>query len=113
MIGFMLAAAAATAQPAYTPRPVSEADKAAIRKQADKVLFDGPTARWQWPDRLDAKVYCGQVNSKNRFGAYVGWTPFYFYEGELRIIGPDDSRVTYELFCGVKGYIPKADWIPD
>ena len=92
----------------FVARPLSAAEKAEIMREADKVLFDGPSARWQWGPRLDDYVFCGQVNARNRLGAYVGWRPFYYTSrGSLRIIADGDSTIAYKALCSNAGYIPK------
>ena len=111
LTGLFFAAALAASQPSFAPKPVSEADKAEIKRAADKIMFDGPSARWDWPKRLHPDVYCGSVNGKNRLGAYVGWQPFLWTQNELRIIGPGDSRVVYEALCSSAGYIEKPTWM--
>ncbi|WP_411340308.1 hypothetical protein V6U71_21470 [Sphingopyxis sp. J-6] len=100
-------------KPPYEPRPISAADKAKIVAEADKLLFDGPAARWQWGLRKSDFIYCGFVNGKNRMGAYVGWTPFYYTDRGLRIISPGDSTITYEGLCSSAGYIEKPEWLED
>ncbi|MBX9614904.1 MAG: hypothetical protein K2X25_04875 [Caulobacteraceae bacterium] len=49
----------------------------AVKAEMDTVLFDYPSARFQ-NVRITSggNVVCGQVNSKNRLGAYVGWRSF-------------------------------------
>lgn len=110
--------ASATAAGDY-PRPLTQAERAVIMKKADEVLFDGPSARWQWPDKLNDKdSYCGFINAKNRMGGYTGWRPFYYGLGRFGILEDDEgkpssNRIMYELICGVGGYNPKPDWLPD
>ena len=81
---------------------------------ADLVLFDGASARWQWGPRKDADAYRGSVNAKNRFGAYVGWRPFYFFQGQFGVVGEGDSgRIVYEAVCSSSGYIDTPQWLKD
>lgn len=106
-------AAPLKASPPFKERPLTAAEKAAIIKAADLVLFDGVSARWQWGPRKSDFAYCGQVNAKNRFGAYAGWAPFYFTEGKFRIVGDDDkgARIVYDAICSGAGYIETPDWL--
>lgn len=113
MLSLLMAMAMATEpKPSFVPKPISSADKAEIIRQADIDLIDGPSARWRWDQpRLDADLYCSFVNSKNSMGGYVGWRPFYFFQGKLRIIGPRDSVIVYETLCSGSGYIPEPEWL--
>jgi hypothetical protein len=109
MIFASLVLAAATAT--FTPRPLSPAEKASIMRQADELMFDGPATRWQWPERRNAKFYCGKLNGKNQLGAYTGWRLFYVNEGAFNIIDKEGS--VYEGLCGAYGYYPKPQWLLD
>lgn len=40
-------------------------------------LFDGDTAKFRKIRRLNNMEMCGEVNAKNRYGAYVGFTEFH------------------------------------
>lgn len=95
----------------FKPRPISVADQAEIKRQADLQLFDGISVRWQWPTRRAKNLYCGFYNGKNQMGAYTGWKPFMFVDGTLTLIGPGDSTVVYEAICSGAGYIPKPEWM--
>lgn len=103
MIASLLLAAAAT----FTPGPISAADKAEIIKQADQMMFDGPATRWDWPERVSEKIYCGKLNGKNRLGAYTGWRPFFFLSGKLTIPNDDLTLDLYKTMCTNAGYLPK------
>ena len=37
-------------------------------------------------------VVCGEMNSKNRMGGYVGFRPFYWDSDEKKAVGPLDNR---------------------
>ena len=37
-------------------------------------------------------VVCGEMNSKNRMGGYVGFKPFYWDSDEKKAVGPLDNR---------------------
>lgn len=73
MLIFLLSLLAADA----TPRPPSPKVQAAIKRHAETKLKDAVSAQWKWPAAQgEGKFYCGWINAKNSFGAYVGWTPY-------------------------------------
>lgn len=57
--------------------------KQAAHKRLDDVLNDSESARFKnervvWESGSDISMtLCGQINAKNRMGAYVGWRRFY------------------------------------
>lgn len=67
-------------------RPATEEDIQALAAAADIHLKDGPSARYQSvkvglnPDAPSTNIYCGMINSKNSFGAYIGFKRFFFAE---------------------------------
>lgn len=68
--------------------PASEKDIEMIRTSLDRFLADAPTARFKDvcisqtnPFRDKKRGFCGLVNLKNNFGAYVGYVPFMYLEG--------------------------------
>lgn len=57
--------------------PLSAARRQAIIAHFDRLLLDGPSARWIWGDvQPPGNIYCGLVNAKNAMGAYGGYKPF-------------------------------------
>ncbi|WP_024696142.1 hypothetical protein [Pseudomonas syringae] len=76
MLKIVLLAAALGALTACGGGDISKA-QSAVKKD----LFDGETARFR-EDRVlymppnKTKVVCGEVNAKNKFGAYVGFQPY-------------------------------------
>ena len=51
--------------------------KDAVEASIKDRLFDGDSARWRWPERIEGQdFYCGFVNAKNSYGAYTGFKPF-------------------------------------
>ena len=111
MLALMLMMAAAEpVAPAYRPRPISAADQAEIKRQADEVLLDGPSTRWKWPARRREKLYCAEYNAKNAFGAYTGWKPYFFANGELTLVSGDAFyQKLHDTMCSNAGYIPKIE----
>ncbi|MEN2787581.1 hypothetical protein ACFOKI_02820 [Sphingomonas qilianensis] len=66
----------AAAVPAVAPP--SAQMRLAIKAKLSDQLLDGASARFRWPkaDRNNV-AYCGFVNAKNSYGAYIGFRPFY------------------------------------
>ena len=78
-------------------KPTPETAQAAVKSYFESRLFDGPAARYRFfmpplhgwfhstPDYPAFVSYsdnpgwymCGEINAKNRFGAYVGYTAFF------------------------------------
>jgi peptidoglycan hydrolase-like protein with peptidoglycan-binding domain len=73
--------------------PVAEADLPEVVKEAISSMFNDPySTRFSNVTVRELssglKIYCGSVNAKNAFGAYVGAMPFYapeydYYEGKI------------------------------
>lgn len=46
--------------------------------------------------RGGADILCGQVNAKNSYGAYTGFTDFYYLNTDFKAIRPkDDSLINF------------------
>jgi len=61
-------------------RPMPAADRGVIEAAVGEQLRDAESARFRWPlasAEPDEIGYCGFVNAKNVYGAYVGFRPFY------------------------------------
>lgn len=74
----------------------NQADKAIVSAQEllRSTLLDPDSAQFREATFNPAtKTVCGQVNSKNRLGGYVGFTPFYVVNEAVRI-EPDPSYVS-------------------
>lgn len=74
---------AAQAQPAGR-RSMPAADREVIMRAVGDHLRDSVSARYRWPQAStdpDEVGYCGFVNAKNAFGAYVGFVPFFIIGG--------------------------------
>lgn len=55
---------------------------AAVRKILDEKLLDYPSSRFRsvYLDNIPGKrLLCGEINTKNRLGGYVGWSHFKVY----------------------------------
>jgi hypothetical protein len=78
----------------------SERDQIAVRDALDLRLFDGGRARFKWLPS-PAGYVCGLVNSKNRMGAYVGYSPFiatlWGPRIESLLVAPEDDRAAVEF----------------
>lgn len=88
---------------------VTVKDQQATRTYFNKIMFDGPAARWQFAYKR-APFVCGFVNGKNRYGAFTGWQPFYFNVDDQRGVVFTDQTDTWmwELLC-LNISPPKAD----
>jgi hypothetical protein len=96
-------------------RVLSPAEQEVIKTAVGERLFDAEAARYKFAPYKGGSQYCGQVNAKNRFGAYVGFVPFQAVvfdksgseeigvAGVISIGDPDDSRVTGAM-CKAMGY---------
>ncbi|WP_369326749.1 hypothetical protein AB6N01_02795 [Alcaligenes nematophilus] len=77
-LGLTVGIGSVTAQERITP--ASEADIAGIRVAMEKELKDASSARFadviMIPGEESTSTFCGNVNSKNSYGAYGGYTPF-------------------------------------
>jgi hypothetical protein len=78
----VLAIAAAVA----TCGPLPGSPVAKARDSIKNALFDPEAARFRNEENDSLGDVCGEVNSKNRFGAYVGFTK-YVYSGASGLIG--------------------------
>lgn len=91
--------------------PGTESNKIAkIEGRVRETLKDGESARFrdihtsydkksmvdgEWSKSKVAQGVCGEVNSKNAYGAYVGFTPFFIdNSGKLSVL-QDTSRVPW------------------
>lgn len=100
---FIIAALAATPAMAQTPAPVSASLKQAVSQIMTKKLKDGTSAQYRWlPMVKDSVVYCGFVNAKNSYGAYIGFEPF-------MVIGAEGKSGKFSAFDAVLGASPLGD----
>lgn len=102
----MIIAASASLQdaPVGLNRPASPADWSAAREALDRNLLDYPSARFR-DVRADELRVCGLVNTKNRMGAYGGFTPFAVFlskerEPAVYLANQDGGDVMIETLCG-------------
>ncbi|MGV3481496.1 MAG: hypothetical protein ACO1O3_16230 [Sphingobium sp.] len=73
----MLAAAAEGRQ----SDPLTEDDRASIRKEVEAQLLFPATARYRWPATRKWGLYCGWVSGQNRAGVYIAFRPFFVIGG--------------------------------
>lgn len=81
-----------------------------VKAAKDAVVRDfHDPASAQWRDLFishapkEGPVLCGEVNAKNRMGAYVGYRPFYFTPGRpagLRTVAEDRDDETFKIIRG-------------
>lgn len=83
------------------------ADSATLINQAKKAvrsqLKDPSSAQFDYVYAVTtisgAKAVCGEVNAKNTYGGYTGFTPFYSYQGYTKIIPNTDNEVLAQLYA--------------
>lgn len=89
----LVASAAAHAPHAGTATP----DQIAYARDAlDSHLDDVTTARFRNVHFMDvdyAKLFCGEVNAKNKFGAYTGWKTFFVHSAKSNFSTMDGEVV--------------------
>lgn len=98
---------------------LTRAEKKIIAKELAAELKDPKSSRFKWakyPKSSEAMVfYCGQVNSKNSFGGYVGFRSYIAFvlnkNGKIvsaGLIGTEDSQsgTAVENMCREHGLDP-------
>ncbi|QBX37219.1 hypothetical protein E4M02_02605 [Brevundimonas sp. S30B] len=79
------------------------AQLAAARAALDERLLDYPSARFR-EVRGNNMVLCGNVNAKNRMGAYSGWTRFAVFHSDgsssVYMDGEGSGTIMVDGFCG-------------
>lgn len=82
----------------FTPTERSFASRSAgqARTTLSAELKDYPSSRFQsvraiLPNGRKFPYFCGQINSKNSFGGYIGWKDFYVDGGLFEIMPEYDS----------------------
>lgn len=107
----MIAALAALLQaqtPVRTDEPASAETFAGAREALDKALLDYPTARFR-DVVASRRVVCGKVNSKNRMGAYAGWSDFVVYVDEEPTAFIDDD-IMMDALCNERNRPQSPDY---
>lgn len=76
-IALIVALGVMFALPAHA-RDLTQAEQQIISEAVGDQLKDPYSARYKWPPLLKEQQdgYCGWVNAKNSYGAYVGSVPF-------------------------------------
>ena len=77
------------------------------KDEIEKVLIDPKSATYKFektecllPNNVTLCNVCGQVNSKNSFGGYVGYKKFMYAHGTLIIEGYGGySEGLYKIYC--------------
>lgn len=81
---------------------LAEDDQRALINILESKLADARTARLKGLVK-QATVYCGEVNAKNRLGAYTGYQKFQFAPSSAGLVfqfGDDLQHTIYKMFCG-------------
>ena len=71
----------------------------AYEEEISQMLRDPSSAQFRgvhYSDTMD-NVICGEVNAKNGFGAYGGYTPFYVEDGVPHIVS-EYGTIEYEYY---------------
>ena len=80
-----------------------------VRAGLETQLLDYPTARFRNVRvQKSGDSLCGEVNSKNRMGAYSGWTPFLNVGSEVIVL---DGESVEANPCPGPQY--EADFLPE
>ncbi len=58
-----------------------------IKEEVKALLIDPSSAEFKNISKFHNGNYCGEVNSKNRMGGYVGFKPFSKIDGEIDLSG--------------------------
>lgn len=94
-------------------QPASESDQKIIQQDLVKYsdLIDPFTPKFRHlykrtVTETKAVVWCGQINAKNRMGAYTGWTNFHIIRGNDRnekplisVIDDEFSAILFDTVC--------------
>lgn len=90
-------------------RPISFVERKRIMAAFDRLLVDGPSARWRWGKVVRGNVACLWINSKNRMGGYSGWSEYTFNLDDGTILSREDLQAllmrlgmasSEDNFCG-------------
>ena len=109
-----LAKAEKSAAAEQSGAPMDDAERKTKAEQAMRAYFDGTLVDPSSAQFRNVKVYlnvpgsklrtagskttplvdvvCGEVNSKNRMGGYVGVRQFYWDSDEKKVVGPSDDK---------------------
>lgn len=108
ILGFCIVAAVGM-QPAgadtATPEEIAKAQAAIVRQLIDPASAQFKITTIRHVGSAGAVVFCGFVNSKNRFGGYTGFQPFVLFVDDLTIYDgrPGTGAVfaqLQQLMCG-------------
>lgn len=95
---FSIAASAQAAETAFIVK--AQNDVKQLMKDPDSTNFRNVR---EITNTLGNKVLCGQINSKNSYGGYVGFMPFSYSNEGLNIIDMN-SRNTFTVMASVDRY---------
>ncbi|KAF1692743.1 hypothetical protein CSC62_14000 [Pseudoxanthomonas jiangsuensis] len=74
------------------------------KKIATEQLIDPSSAQFRNMLVGDG-VVCGEVNGKNRFGAYVGFKPFLVSQGQHLRFAPDEDAHPFDKASWLGGFL--------
>lgn len=116
-------AAGASARPLGELRRLSDAEKGVVVRSVEEILKDADSAKFRWFQYNGHNHYCGQINGKNSYGGYTGYSHFLVdvekdKEGRIikaanpQIYGPDAPAVSVmRLVCEVSAKADSEDKI--
>ena len=67
------------------------------RSKVRYLMIDPESAEFREMHRGQNGAICGEVNSKNRLGAYTGFVAFYVVDGVAHVQPPDATELSIEL----------------
>lgn len=78
-------------------------EKASLKDPASVQFRGVKLSRFKTPDGKPASIWCGEMNAKNSFGGYVGFSQFFAYDlgGDKQAVQLD-SKLSHEGFVIVK-----------
>jgi hypothetical protein len=100
VLGAMLLCAVFSQTADAKVRNASKSDLQALRAAMEDRLKDADSAKFRnvriGDEKDGSQVMCGEVNSKNSFGAYAGYTKFIaaYMKGVVFVVGVDDGEKT-------------------
>jgi hypothetical protein len=103
---FALVPLVALAATVESQRDATEAERATIEEGVKRGLRDPASAEFRQikigPDKEGVLMACGEVNSKNAFGGYVGFSKF------MAMLVVREEKVAAALLIGIDSRYPVA-----
>lgn len=115
---------ALTPTPTRAEQPPEEA-KVAMREAVRGAMIDPGSTRFRWhdlPADFNGPIYCGYINSRNRFGGYTGYQLFTVilfgpeggWRSSLYQLTSEDSEYRIAvMLCNQYGFTLKGPFVDD